>query len=308
MKIGLFLPQMGEQATRENVVKLATEAEKEGFDSLWVLERLLWPINPKVPYPVTPDGSLPVEYKNVLDNLDLLSFVAAKTQKISLGTSVIDMLYHTPVMLARRLATLDVLSQGRVICGLGIGWSKDEYEVSNVPFEHRGARADEFIQALKRIWTDDVVEFNGEFYNIPSSVIGPKPVQKPHPPIYLGGFTQKTFVRMAKYADGWIGAVAGPLEYLEGAVNMLKEEARKAGEDPERFKIFALTSPAVTESRSASSQRFPLTGTIEEVGNDLQRMKEIGVDHVIFNFNFNPEGKNIDKVLDVSKKLAKYAR
>jgi probable F420-dependent oxidoreductase len=289
-------------------VKLATEAEKEGFDSLWVLERLLWPIKPKVPYPVTPDGSLPVEYKNVLDNLDLLSFVAARTQKISLGTSVIDMLYHTPVMLARRFATLDVLSQGRVICGLGIGWSKDEYEVSNVPFEHRGARADEFIQALKHVWTDDVVEFNGEFYNIPSSVIGPKPVQKPHPPIYLGGFTQKTFTRMAKYADGWIGAVAGPLEYLEDAVNMLKEEARKAGKDPERFKIFALTSPAVTASRSASSQRFPLTGTIEEVGNDLQRMKEIGVDHVIFNFNFNPEGKNIYKVLDVSKKLAKYAR
>ncbi|MFQ5941813.1 MAG: LLM class F420-dependent oxidoreductase [Nitrososphaerales archaeon] len=310
MKIGLFLPQVGEQATKENVVKLAKEAEKEGFDSLWVLERLLWPINPKVPYPVTPDGSLPTEYKTVLEPLDLLTFVAANTEKISLGTSVIDMLYHTPVVLGRRVATLDFLSQGRVLCGLGIGWSKDEYEVSNVPFEHRGARADEFIEALKRIWSNDVVEFDGKYYKIPSSVIGPKPIQKPHPPIYIGGFTKGAFARIAKYAQGWIGVVAGPLEYLEGAMNMLKEEIKKADKDPKKFKILVLTSPSVTDSGSGSkdTQRFPLTGTVEEIGGDLQRMKQMGVDDVIFNYNWNPEGRDVDKVIETTKKLAKYAR
>jgi len=155
LNVGLFLPQLGVQATRENVIQLAMKAEEEGFDSLWVLERLLWPLKPQVPYPVTPDGSLPVEYQSVLDPLDLLNFVAANTKKIVLGTSVIDMLFHNPVILGRRFATLDILSQGRVICGLGIGWSKDEYQVTNVPFEHRGARADEFIQALKRIWRSE---------------------------------------------------------------------------------------------------------------------------------------------------------
>lgn len=298
---------MGSQATRENVIQMARKAEQEGFDSLWVLERLLWPLKPQTPYPATPDGSLPVEYQSVLDPLELLTFVAANTERISLGTSVIDMLFHSPVVLARRFATLDVLSQGRVICGFGIGWSKDEYQVANVPFEQKGARADEFIQALKRIWTDDVVELNGKFYKIPASKIGPKPAQKPHPPIYLGGFTPKTFSRIAKYANGWLGVVFGPLEYLDNSVKMLRDEVKRAGKDPNEIKIIVLTSPQVRDS-GIKGERFPMTGTIEEVGSDLQRMKEMGVDHVIFGYNFSPEGRDIGRVIDISKQLAKFVR
>jgi alkanesulfonate monooxygenase SsuD/methylene tetrahydromethanopterin reductase-like flavin-dependent oxidoreductase (luciferase family) len=140
--VGITLPQAGQQATRENVVRMAQNAEKEGFDSLWVFERLLWPINPQTPYPGTPDGSLPIEIQNVLDPLETLTYVAAHTDRITLGTSVIDMLFHNPVILARRFATLDVLSKGRSICGLGIGWSKDEYQVSNIPFKERGIYSD----------------------------------------------------------------------------------------------------------------------------------------------------------------------
>ena len=162
MKVGLVLPQAGQQATRENVIQMAKNAESEGFDSLWVFERLLWPINPKTPYVATPDGSLPIEYQIMLDPLETLTYVAANTNKIALGTSVIDMLFHNPVILARRFATLDILSEGRSIAGFGIGWSKDEYQASNIPFQNRGKRSDEFIQVLKRIWTDDVVEFKGK--------------------------------------------------------------------------------------------------------------------------------------------------
>ncbi|MFZ0512878.1 MAG: LLM class flavin-dependent oxidoreductase [Candidatus Nitrosopolaris sp.] len=117
LKIGIIVThsQSGQQATRENVIQMAQKAEKEGFDSLWVFERLLWPINPQTPYPVTPDGSLPIEYQIMLDPLETLT--AANTNKIALGTSVIDILFHNPVILARRFATLDVLSQGRAICG-----------------------------------------------------------------------------------------------------------------------------------------------------------------------------------------------
>jgi alkanesulfonate monooxygenase SsuD/methylene tetrahydromethanopterin reductase-like flavin-dependent oxidoreductase (luciferase family) len=123
---------------------------------------------------------------------------------IRIGTSVVDMLFHNPVILARRFATLDVVSEGRAIAGLGIGWSKDEYRVSDIPFRNRGKRADEYIQILKSIWTEDIVEFKGEFYNIPASKIGPMPLQKPYIPIYLGGYSQKTFARIANHADGWI--------------------------------------------------------------------------------------------------------
>jgi probable F420-dependent oxidoreductase len=199
LKIGIVLPQVGQRATRENVIQMANLAEKEDIGSLWVFERLLWPLNPQTPYPGSPDGSLPVESQKVLDPLETLAFVAANTSKITLGTSVIDMLFHNPVILARRFATLDVLSKGRIIAGLGIGWSRDEYQVSNVPFSNRGKRADEFIQALKRIWTDEVVEFKGQFCNIPASKIGPKPIQKPHIPIYLGGFNPNTFARIVNY-------------------------------------------------------------------------------------------------------------
>jgi probable F420-dependent oxidoreductase len=312
LKIGITLPQAGQQATRENVIQIANLAEKEGFDSLWVFERLLWPINPQTPYPATPDGSLPIEYQIMLDPLETLTYVAANTNKIALGTSVTDMLFHNPVVLARRFATLDVLSEGRAICGLGIGWSKDEYQASNIPFEHRGKRANEFVQALKKIWTDDIVEFKGKFYNIPASKIGPKPIQKPHPPIYIGGFSPKTFSRIVKYdANGWLGLIAGPLEYLDNTIKTIKDIANKANKDPNTFNVILLTYPNIVDSKSQSTnegQRFPLTGTIEQAGKDIQRIKQTGIDHIIFGYNFIPMGRDLEKMLDITKQLSKFAR
>jgi probable F420-dependent oxidoreductase len=292
---------------------MAQSAESEGFDSLWVFERLLWPINPQTPYPATPDGSLPNEYQIILDPLETLTYVAANTNKIALGTSVIDMLFHNPVILARRFATLDVLSEGRAICGLGIGWSKDEYQASNTPFKDKGKRADEFIQALKRIWTDEVVEFKGKFYSIPASKIGPKPIQKPHIPIYMGGFSPNTYSRIVNYdANGWLGLIGGPLEYLDNTIKTIQNIANKANKDPNRFRVILLTYPNVdidSKNQSATTnegQRFPLTGTIDQVGSDMQRIKQIGVDHIVFGYNFIPAGRDLDKMLDITKQLAKF--
>jgi probable F420-dependent oxidoreductase len=305
--VGITLPQTGQQATRENVIQVAQKAEKEGFDSLWVFERLLWPINPQTPYPGTQDGSLPIESQIVFDPLETLTYVAANTNKISLGTSVIDMLFHNPVVLARRFATLDVLSEGRTICGLGIGWSKDEYQVSNIPFKDRGKRADEFIQTLKRIWTHDVVEFKGSFYNIPASKIGPKPVQKPHLPIYIGGFSPNTYSRIVNFgADGWLGTIYG-FEHLENTLKTIREIANKANKDPNKFKAILLTFPKIVDSKSQltnEGQRFPLTGTIDQAGNDIQSIKQMGIDHIIF----GSMGRDLDKVMDITKQLSKFAR
>jgi probable F420-dependent oxidoreductase len=313
LKVGITLPQAGEQSTTANIIRTAKTAEDEGFDSLWVFERLLWPISPQTPYVATPDGSLPVEYQRVFDPLETLTFVAAKTNKITLGTSVIDILFHNPVVLARRFATLDVLSGGRTIAGLGIGWSKDEYQVSNIPFENKGKRADEFIQALKKIWTEDVVEFKGNYYNIPASKIGPKPIQKPHIPIFMGGFSPNTFKRIINYStNGWLGLIVGPLEYLENTIKSMNEMASKANKDPNEFKTILLTYPNIVESKNEQltneSQRFPLTGTIDQIGNDIKRIKKIGVNHIVFGYNFLPIGRDIDSVINKSKELSKYAR
>jgi len=314
LKVGITLPQAGQQATRENVIHIAQNAESEGFDSLWVFERLLWPINPQTPYPATPDGSLPNEYQIILDPLETLTYVAAKTNKIALGTSVMDILFHSPVILARRFATLDLLSEGRAIAGLGIGWSKDEYQASNIPFKDKGERANEFLQVLKRIWTDDVVEFKGKYYNIPASKIGPKPVQKPHPPIYMGGFSPNTYSRIVNYdTNGWLGLIGGPLEYLDNIIKTIQNIANKANKDPNRFRVILLTYPNVDiNSRNQSGttsqgQRFPLTGTIDQIGSDIERIKQIGVDHIVFGYNFIPTGRDLDNMLDITKQLARLA-
>jgi probable F420-dependent oxidoreductase len=311
MKIGITLPESGQQATRENIIQAAKQAEEEGFDSLWMWERLICPLKPQTPYPLTPDGSFPTEFQNVLDTLETLTFVAANTNKIALGTSVIDMLFHNPVILARRFATLDVLSEGRAICGVGIGWLKDEYQASNILLKDRGKRADEYIQLLKKIWTDDVVEFKGEYYNVPASKIGPKPLQKPHPPIYMGAFSPKAFGRVVKYANGWIGMVVGSLEDFKNTVNMIKDKARKeANKDASNFKIILLTYPNIMDLSPSKreSQRSPMTGTIDEIGSDLKIIKDIGVEHIIFGYNFLPIGRDVNNTIDITKQLSKFAR
>jgi probable F420-dependent oxidoreductase len=312
MKVGIVLPQTGESATSENVLYIGKEAENQGLDSVWVFDRLLWPLKPQTPYGGVPNAPIPAEYQNILDPLETLTYLAGNTERIYLGTSIMDMLFQNPVILARRFATLDIFSRGRVIAGLAIGWSKDEYDASGIPYRQKGARADEYMQALKRIWTEDVVEFKGQFYNIPASKIGPKPVQKPHPPILLGGYTPKTFPRIVNYADGWI-PIAGsvPLEQQEQAINGLREAARKANKNPSDIRIFVLSYPNVLDSSQSSSsnqQRPPMSGTIDQIGSDIDRIKAMGTEHIIFGYAFSPIGKDVKKMMEVTKQLARFAR
>ena len=317
MQIGLRLPQTGRnQASKGSIVYLAKEAENAGFNSLWVLERLLWPINPLNPYPGSTDGKFPEDWQYIFDPLETLTFVAANTNKIALGTSVIDILFHNPVILARRFATLDVFSGGRAVAGFGIGWSEDEYRASGIPFINRGKRADEYIQLLKMLWTEDIVEFKGEYYDIPASKVGPKPVQKPHIPIYLGGYSQKTFARIAKHANGWICTIRDSLSQVKLNIEKIKEECHKVNRDPKDINIAAILYPNVIDSddmdnrqgheNQRESSRILLNGDIDQVGRDLLEIKNIGVGNVIFNYNRSPISNNIDGIIDVSKKLREF--
>lgn len=319
MKIGITLPQAGPVASKDNVIRMAHMAEEEGVDSLWVFERLLWPINPQTPYPGTPDGRLPVEYQIMLDPLQTLALVSANTNKILLGTCIIDMLFHNPILLSKSFATLDIFSNGRTVAGFGIGWSKDEYQSSNIPFNDKGKRADEYLQVLKRIWEDDNVEFKGQYYNIPSSKIGPKPLQKPHIPVYLGGFSPNTFSRIVNHdTNGWLGALGGPIEQIKNIMNTIRENAKKANKDPSNFRVILLTYPKIIESNeqntnssssgSGSNNRFPMNGTIDQIGKDIKEIKDIGVDHIIFGYNFSSMGKDINKIIDITKQFSKFAK
>jgi probable F420-dependent oxidoreductase len=307
MKIGMSLPQLGPQASPENLISVARRAEELGYDSLWVLERLLWPINPREPYPASPDGSLPDAYKIVLDPIETLTFVAAHTARAQLGTSVLVLPYHTPIELARRIATLDVLSNGRAAVGVGVGWSHDEFEAAGTPFERRGARADEFLRALIELWTKDPVGFEGEFYRIPQSMVGPKPVRKPYPPLYVAGYGPYAFDRAVKYGSGWNPSGIPSFEWLEGMIKQFYETAGRAGCGDMEVVLRAFTA---VFDEAEGEPRNPMMGTLAQVKEDIGRLRDMGVTHLIHSpaaLGFTPS-PTVDEGLRLMERLIEVSR
>jgi probable F420-dependent oxidoreductase len=292
MKIGFSLPNIGPIGTAEAVTTVAQLAEALGYSSLWTIDRLLWPVKSQTPYPATPDGSLPEIYKQTLDPLDTLTFVASLTKKIRLGTSVLDMPYYNPITLARRLSTIDVLSNGRLNVGLGLGWSKDEMDATGADPKKRGAMADEFLKVLKAIWTTNPVEFHGKFYTVPKSYIDAKPIQKPHPPIYLGAFVPAALKRVATFADGW-NPVVLPIAAMEQMFGAIKQMAKEAGRDASALSVVVRAHIELTD-KPLGNDRTIFTGSMEQITEDVRGCAKIGVSEVFFDPAFSAEGQSLD--------------
>ena len=301
MRIGFALPNIGPLGSAQAVSKVAGGAEALGYDSLWTIERLLWPVKPQTPYPVTPDGLLPEFYKYSLDPLDTLTFAAAHTKAVALGTSVLDIPYYNPVTLARRLTTLDVFSHGRLRVGLGLGWSKDEMDATGADMKQRGAMADEFVQVLKAIWTTNPVEFHGKFYQVPKSYIGPKPVQKPHPPIYLAAFAPPAMKRLATMADGW-NPVAIPVDGMAQMFGALKQMAKEAGRDPSSLAMVVRANLEITD-KPLGKERMICTGTLDQIKEDVAGCVRIGAHELFFDPTFY--ARSLDQWLALMEQLRK---
>jgi probable F420-dependent oxidoreductase len=294
---------IGPIGTAENLVRIAQRAEVLGYDTLWAVERLLWPLKPQTPYPVTPDGSLPVEYKYVLDPLETLTFVAAHTRRIGLGTSVLDIPCYNPVMLARRLSTLDGLSGGRVRLGLGLGWSKDEHDAMGAEMSGRGARADEFLAVMKAIWTTDPAEFRGQYYTLPRSHIQPKPVQQPHPPVYLAAFAPGALKRIARLADGW-NPVAIPVAGMKQMFDGVGAMARDAGRDPTTLQLIVRANVELGD-RPRAAEGMIFTGTFAQIKEDVEACRALGAHEVHFDPTFTAGAQHIDRWLALMDQLRK---
>jgi probable F420-dependent oxidoreductase len=288
LRFGFALPQIGSAAGPEALVMVAKRAENLGVDSLWVLDRLLWPVNPRAPYPLG-DGSLPVQYKNVLDPVETLAFAAAHTSRIALATGVLNLPWYNPVLLARRLTTLDILSRGRLRVGFGIGWSPDEYEAAGATWQDRGKRADESIEMLKKIWTTDPVEFQGKHYRLPKSFIGPKPVQKPHPPIYMAAFTPSAMKRVAAEANAWL-PVGIPLSGVGAMFDGIKNMAKEAGRDPSAIELIVTAGVEIYKT-PIEKERTEFTGTLEQIGEDFAKARKLGAAEVAIYAQFLPAGE-----------------
>lgn len=303
MRFGFGLPNIGPLGSADSVRKVAVRAEELGYESLWVIERLLWPVKPKTPYPVTPDGSFPELYRHVLDPLETLTFAAAHTSKIALGTSVLDIPYYNPVMLARHVSTLDRLSGGRVRLGLGLGWSQDEYDAVGASFQNRGARADEFLAVLKAIWTTNPVEFKGSFYTVPKSFIDCKPIQKPHPPIYMAAFAPAALKRIAKMADGW-NPVALPPDAMAQMFDSVKQMAKAEGRDPASLKMVVRANIELFD-KPRSKDGMIFTGTVEQIKEDVEACRKIGSHEVFFDPTFSPGAQSLNRWVELMEQFRK---
>jgi probable F420-dependent oxidoreductase len=304
MRLGFALPQIGAFAGPESVSAIAQRAEALGYDSLWVLDRLLWPVKPQAPYPLG-DGSLPEPYKRALDPVETLTFAAALTRKIALGTSVLNVPWYNPVLLARRLTSLDVLSGGRLRVGLGIGWSPDEYVAAGSTWNERGKRADESIQALKAIWTTDPVEFQGTYYRIPKSFISLKPVQKPHPPIYMAAFTPPAMQRLAKEANGWF-PVGIPIAAIPQIFTGIRQMVREAGRQPDEVELLVRGQVELTD-KAAGKGRGDFTGSLDQIAGDIAATRSLGAAELVFDIQFSPEIKGVDDMLKQLEQLRQAA-
>lgn len=213
---------------------LARALEERGFESLWVTEHTHIPVSRRTPYPG--GGELPPEYSHSHDPFIALTAAAAATTKLKVATGICLMIQHDPIVAAKQIASLDMLSGGRFLFGVGGGWNAEEMEDHGTVFKTRWRLLRERILAMKELWTKDEAEFHGEFVNFDKSWSWPKPVQKPHPPIYLGGDSPAMFDRIVDYADGWmpIGFRVGD---LASKLQTLRERAEKAGRDPKSIRV-----------------------------------------------------------------------
>jgi probable F420-dependent oxidoreductase len=239
--------------------ELAREAEARGFDSLWLPEHTHIPASRRSPWPGGPE--LPKEYWHTHDLFVALAMAAAATHKLKLGTGICLLVERDPITTAKEVASLDALSGGRVLFGIGGGWNAEEMENHGTNFETRWSLLRERVEAMKKIWTEDAAEYHGRFVNFDPIWSWPKPAQKPHPPIFLGGRAPAALTRVIEYCDGWM-PIPGRTSDLIAQIKDLRQRAEQAGRNPSSISVATYGSPGDAES--------------------AQQYREAGVDHYIF--------------------------
>jgi probable F420-dependent oxidoreductase len=280
MDLGVGLPTSGPFASPQAIVRVAQQAESLGYAAVWTYERLLYPIG-DVAQPGGPPRPLPEVYRSVYEPLETLSYVAASTRRIGLGTSIVNAPFHVPVVLARRFATLDRLSGGRAIAGLGQGWMEQEFITANTSPKLRGAGVEELIAAMRAAWGPDPVSFEGRYYRIPTSAINPKPQQEGGVPILMGSHAPKAVERAARVADG-LNPIAFSFEQLAATTRAFRSAAEAHGRDPAALKVVVRANVPLTADPLPEDKRPFLGGSAAQITKDLASVESLGVDHVLF--------------------------
>jgi probable F420-dependent oxidoreductase len=275
MEIGFGIPVSGSWATPANIVAVSRKAESLGYATLWSFQRTVYPA----------DNSIPAPYRSVHDPLAVSAYVAAVTERIRIGIAIVNLPFYAPIVLAKTLTSIDLLSDGRLEAGLGLGWNPDEFAAAGVPIERRGARAEDFIACLRAIWTQDPVEHHGEFYDVPRGHVDPKPLQQPHPPLLLGGSAEPALQRVGRIADGWISASRFEAAKVPAAIETIRTAARDAGRDPADLRVIIRGSVKVRDA----DEQTPLTGTVEKIKQDMAAYADAGATELFVDLNFDEQ-------------------
>jgi probable F420-dependent oxidoreductase len=272
MRVGFGLPVSGSWATPSLLAEVAVEAEGLGYDSLWTFQRLL-------------ASDAAAVYESVLDPIVALTFAAARTSRIRLGVAVVNLPFVSPVVLAKQVATLDVLSDGRVDLGLGAGWSRDEFTATGASSERRAARTREYVAVLRALWSGQA-SFDGEFYTVPPSRMEPRPVQRPGVPILLGGAVPAAIRRAGEIADGWVSRSATNLSDISSDIALVREGAESSGRASPRIVCRGVLK--VTDLELDADGRAPLSGTYEQIREGAAWLGTQGVTEVFYDLNWDP--------------------
>lgn len=292
LPVGCSLPTSGAAADPAALGALAQTADALGFDSIWISDHVIIPERIASAYPYSVDGAFPTSATQAyLEPLTTLGYLAGVTRRARLGIAVLILPYRHPLLTAKMVATLDNLSGGRVDLGIGVGWMREEFEALGQPDEiytHRGSVTDEQLRIMKAVWTEEVVALEGRFYQFPSVGAHPHPVQKPHPPIWVGGHTKPALRRVALYGDGWLPIGGRPPADLPPAevaacIATIRQMAREAGREPAEIRVCFDT----TIDFQASDGR-PFSGSSEAIATQLRGYVEAGADSLVVSFGRQP--------------------
>jgi len=302
MRYGFYMPTRGATAQPDALETLVARGEALGFSSTMIADHVVFPVKIQSKYPYTADGRFP-GHGDALEQLSLMAFIAAKTTRLRLVTSVMILPYRNPVFTAKSLATVDVLSRGRVTVGVGVGWLEEEFRaLGAADFTRRGAVSDEYIRIFKALWTTSPASFHGEFYRFDEIQCLPHPVQKPHPPIWIGGHSKAALRRVARFGDGWhpVGAnpavPLGPAE-LQALLDEVYRLTEAEGRDPTRLTI-SYKAPVYDAGTPLAPgvARRPFTGAADQIREDIDTFARLGVSELIFDFRSESQSESLDRM------------
>ena len=303
MKYGFSLIVRGNDATPDSFARIAERAEALDIDSLWCSAHVVLPPQVKSGYVLMPGVMHPEHWKErYWEPFTVLSYLAAVTSKITLGTSVVIVPMHNPFELAKQVAEVDQLSGGRFVFGIGVGWFEEEFEVLGQDFHNRGARTDEAIELMKVLWADDPVSFAGKHYRVENAFFGPKPVQQPSPPIWVAGGSKAALKRAARCADAWHPARPS-LENLREARIVLNGYLEEAGRTPESLEI-AVKLPLIFQDGPPASGQPPTQGRVADIIDAIEAYREAGASQLVL--DFVPE--SLTTALDTMERFAQEVR